>query len=1046
MWIGTEGGLVRYDGNEFTTFNTSNGLIGNNVWSITEDENGDLWLGCYGAGISKFDGRNFTNYDTADGLVHSSVRLVKYSKKFGTLLIGTSHGFSVLKDSVFHNFSKENTPDKLDMLVTAIEEKDSNIYVYCFIYRNYLISPGNSYEIRFQDSIYYNELHSVSSLKTFSDSMVVVGSDRSGASILKSDTVIHFPGIGQVFGIAADYQKNIWFGSWNDGNSPPGGLYRYDGREIVSMNEAFGIYSQKGWTLFYDNDTHLLWYGTLDKGLYQIPPLIFSYFTPKAFGLDVLSANDLLIDHHNRLWIAYDSGVILMADTGYLNFKLENFITSRVEYDRKHFQRDNQYLIDSKGSYQKYKRLLEQGLVKFNPYYTSLFKDTAIATSLYNPDQYQKKKSEVFSNRYKKQLKSKFVNFKCMDTNSKGEIFVASLFGQSRFNETQKKFEVYFPYGAREFCFTPEDTLVQSDNWAISTSIIPETDKNWEIIDYKFKQDNAAQFVNKIIRIGNEIWLTSNTDGLFLYNKGAFTSFIKMYPQLNKNIADVCSLESGSVAAGGSNGIVYLFSKENGKYILKNEIGKEQGLVGNAIKWLYKYQNFLLVGTNSGLNVIDYSVFSEQGKVICQFFDQADGYHSSRASHPAEDNSGNLYLISEKGLLKIDLELLVKKRKYNFPLRLQKIYLYNRQVSWDTILTSKVDAWTEIPEAPVRFGHDQNYLVFEFCALNYYGSEKLALSYKMEGIDVDWAKASKNRMAVYANLGPGQYTFQVKAQNKLSGSEIPPLLYHFSIETPWWKSWWFYTLLVLVVISAIIAALYIKTKMVRREEAKKSEVQKQIAEIEITALQSQINPHFIFNSLNSIQNFILDSDTDHALSYLADFSYVLRQALESANQKLIPLNNELNYLKKYLKIEQMRFFEKFNLQLDIDENIDLDETDFPPMIVQPFVENAIKHGLLPKESKGNLLIKFYKKNDLIICEIEDDGIGRQKAKELNSWLKGKHSSRGISLTKKRLELLAKFFKNENFHFMILDLTDGTKPTGTKVIITVPDINLNQIST
>ena len=887
----------------------------------------------------------------------------------------------------------------MDMMVTGIEEENGKILVFNFGSRDYVIDPENDFSITLQKEHGFDTLY-VSSIKFFPDGTVMYGDCRKGLCIIKKDTMIRFPRIGQVFGIAKDDDGNLWVGSWNDGLSPPGGLYKYDGKKMLPMNEAFGIFSIKGWTIFYDKDTHLLWYGTLDKGLYLIPPLYFSSMLPDEFGMRTLSANDLLVDKKDRLWIACDSGVIVKTKNRFRYFGLESFIREKMNYERAHF-RDN-------------------------------------FSRLNDPDKYREMKNLIFSRGYNNFLRSRFVNFKSVEQNSKGEIFVSSLIGLYRFDEKQNKFVIAMRDGFRDFIFNNGDTLVKCGSWSISTIVFPVL-KESKAIEYSVEKDNANRFVTKLSKIGNGVWLMSKTDGLALYENGAFTAFNKIYPQLDKTMTDACGIGKNRVAAGGANGVIYIFSKENGKYILTDEISEKQGLTGNSIKWLFGGDRYLLIGTNKGLNVLDFESYLKSGKLSFRFYDQNDGYYSNSSGHPAADNTGKLYLTGDNRLLVIDLNNLFKSRKYHFPVRITGIDLFNRTVNWDSITAKGTENWIPVPVPPLKLKHKLNYLGFHFNALDYYPGDKVHLSYKMEGLDAEWIKAPDNRLAVYASLNPGHYTFKVKARNLISGKELKPVGYTFTIATPWWRQWWFYLLIVVFILWAGWSVILYRTRIIKVEEARKTKIQKQLAEVEITALQSQMNPHFVFNSINSIQDYIMNDDTDATLNYLSDFSYVLRQALENASEKLVPLADEISYLKRYLNLELMRFEGKFEYNLEVAPAIDPEETGFPPMIVQPFVENAIRHGILNKNKKGYLLIKFFTENDLIKCIIEDDGIGREKAKDLNTWRKKEHHSRGIAITQKRLELLSQYFKDNRFKLEIIDLYDDGKPVGTRVIITVPEV-------
>jgi LytS/YehU family sensor histidine kinase len=221
---------------------------------------------------------------------------------------------------------------------------------------------------------------------------------------------------------------------------------------------------------------------------------------------------------------------------------------------------------------------------------------------------------------------------------------------------------------------------------------------------------------------------------------------------------------------------------------------------------------------------------------------------------------------------------------------------------------------------------------------------------------------------------------------------------------------------------------------VRKQENEKNLLKQRIAEIEMTALRAQMNPHFIFNCLNSINRFILSHETDAASAYLTKFSRLIRMILDGSREDFITLDKELDALKLYIEMESMRFQAVFDWRIYIDPTIQIDNIMIPPLILQPYVENAIWHGLMqtPAEHPKKLMIQISKENSVIIIEIEDNGIGRKRAFEIKSKDGNTHKSHGITLTEERLKLMNKL-KNVKTNITIEDLEDqDLKPRGTKI--------------
>lgn len=256
------------------------------------------------------------------------------------------------------------------------------------------------------------------------------------------------------------------------------------------------------------------------------------------------------------------------------------------------------------------------------------------------------------------------------------------------------------------------------------------------------------------------------------------------------------------------------------------------------------------------------------------------------------------------------------------------------------------------------------------------------------------------------------------------------------------------TLLILVTVALLLALLSVflfyrqskirKKQLILEEEKNKSIHSQQITEMEILSLRSQMNPHFLFNSLNSIRNYILKNEPQIASNYLANFASLMRKILDTTQQNTISLDEEIEMLKLYIELEQLRFSNKYTYNIYIEESIKKEDYSIPSMILQPFIENAIWHGLLHKEEGAHLQINFKElhNNDYeILCEIIDNGIGRKASKEATLGIK-KHISKGIQITKDRLDRLSKI-KQKNA-IQIIDMIDEKgNPKGTKVVILLP---------
>jgi hypothetical protein len=238
-------------------------------------------------------------------------------------------------------------------------------------------------------------------------------------------------------------------------------------------------------------------------------------------------------------------------------------------------------------------------------------------------------------------------------------------------------------------------------------------------------------------------------------------------------------------------------------------------------------------------------------------------------------------------------------------------------------------------------------------------------------------------------------------------------------------------LLGLVILIVVLAIVLIRQNKLR-EQQKNLLLQQRL-------FRSQMNPHFIFNSLARIQNFIVKQDSKKASIYFSRFSELLRNILDNSSREFIPFEKELGTIENYLDLQKIRYHDKFDYKIDVDEAIDTESIQIPPMLAQPFIENAIEHGIKHKDSKGHIQIRFSIQNNMIVFEVEDDGVGREKAQEILFTHNKDHQSMATSITRERIQMLNKKLKKK-IALSIQDLKDeNNKPNGTKVTFKIPAV-------
>lgn len=338
--------------------------------------------------------------------------------------------------------------------------------------------------------------------------------------------------------------------------------------------------------------------------------------------------------------------------------------------------------------------------------------------------------------------------------------------------------------------------------------------------------------------------------------------------------------------------------------------------------------------------------------------------------------------------------------------------IFDEMINIDSFLAYK---------APLELSYDQNFISVHFAALDFTKLTEVNYFYRLAGVDKKWNDAHGKNFATYTDLKPGDYIFEVRSENGFNSS--PVTSFAFTVAAPWWATWWMRLLAVgcLVAITLILYKSRIRT--IRQEASLKHK----IAETEMMALRSQMNPHFIFNCINGIDAMIQSNDKYRATMYLNKFAKLIRNVLDSSTQNKVPLSKDIETLQLYLDLELFRHEGKFTANIEASDELIENDYAVPPLIIQPYVENAILHGLRKKSGDGGRLnITVTKENEHIVYVVEDNGIGRN--------IKNGHQNKnghgyGMQIGNDRVRL----FNNEEIASVdVTDLIENDKPTGTRI--------------
>ena len=341
----------------------------------------------------------------------------------------------------------------------------------------------------------------------------------------------------------------------------------------------------------------------------------------------------------------------------------------------------------------------------------------------------------------------------------------------------------------------------------------------------------------------------------------------------------------------------------------------------------------------------------------------------------------------------------------------------------------------------IHLTHKDNSFEIGFATINLFRKNMVNYSCMLDHYDDEWSfHNSSHRYTDYNKLRPGTYVFKLRAANEVKMWTENPLELTIIIHPAWYQKLWFKVIVMLSLTLIIYLSFNHRNKIIRqkREQKKRiNELESQMTQLKQKTLQLQMNPHVIFNTLNSIQQYIIAHDADKAVSYLTSFSRLMRRILNNSNERYISLSDELDAVNLYLELESMRLGNKFAYEIIVDPEISSADIEIAPLIIQPFVENAIIHGLVPKKEDCFLKIMISKiAEDKLLCIIEDNGVGRRYSEKMKERIGKGHKSYGMSITRRRLEMLSKI-SNDDFSVEILDLYDNNNESkGTRVNIVI----------
>ncbi|MEO8147669.1 MAG: two-component regulator propeller domain-containing protein [Bacteroidia bacterium] len=1005
MWFATADGLNRFDGYSFKVFRKiigdSNSIQGNYLSRLAVDYENKLWIGLSPSGLSCFDPvtEKFTNYrhdeKNPQSISENSVNRIFIDRKNNVWVSLTNNGISLLdrKTKTFKRYGP--LPG---------------------------INPGYTPSMKKK----YNTINNISEDETglfwmtTSDGLYTFNPADGKFIAIRAQPIVAFKWRDDAFGaLYYDGNDGYWMGAWGGGMSKYNrktkewNIFKYDLQNPQSgtHNIVFDIK--------FKNDSEL-WVATSDRGLgiFNTRSNSYSFLNKKSAydaNFPTETSIEIFIDNWNNMWIADIDGISFSR----ANATLFNYAALPVT------RSDN-------GKY------YSVGYIHKDIQGKKLYLTTAFADGLNVLDE-KTNSLKHFTFKIKEgEEKAMLANDVMQD--SKGSLWVITrdyifLFDK----ENEKLVEINQPPVDTGFKRSPFFMRAYEDSkhriWLTSLRhgvYVYDTEKK-AYIHFLHDDKNTTSICSDNISGASEdkfhrLWFCSTVSGVSRYNDSCncFTNFIHDENDTmslpNNIVPGICSDSKGQIWLATYGGVSSIQTRNNGDVFFKNYTVRD-GLPSESINEIICDNNDnVWFNSPSGLSQMDVETKS------VRTYTAREGLGNNYINYSLSmSGDGEIFIGAGPGYTRFYPDKIIKSQ-ISPKVVINSFKIFDKSFPYKEQLLEK---------KRIELTWKENFFAFEFAALNFSDPEKNQYAYMLEGFDKDWIYCGNRRYASYTNLNGGNYVFKLKASNSDGVWSKNEITIPIHIDPPFWKRPWF-ILLSIVLVSLLIYGLYkYRISQIRRTEKLKTDFNKKIAQVEMRALRAQMNPHFVFNCLNSINRYIVKSDTKTASLYLTKFAKLIRLILDNSESANVTLHNELEALKLYIEMESIRFENKFSYEIKTSDDLNMESIHVPPLIVQPYVENAIWHGLLNKETGGKLTVDVRRNNGALQFIVEDDGVGRAKAKELKSKSATTRKSLGMKLTEDRIAILNEH-TSEKSSVEIIDSKDANgMNSGTKVIIRIP---------
>jgi ligand-binding sensor domain-containing protein len=1018
MWFGTQDGLNLWDGEKFRIFQNQPGdpgsLSNNYIVSICEDEEGFLWIGTMTGGLNRFNKHTerftvFRHSDSLNSLSENTVWTV-LSDRNGNIWAGTSIGLNRYdKGSGQFTIFRPDPLDEQSLVTEMVVSlfKDSSGRIWIGTVEGLCCFDGEKKKFVRYYNPYEEELDGANIIWSISETpagRIITGTDH-GVYLLEPESrkytrILGSPSEAQIvaWSVICEDSGNIWTGTdrglfFVEDTSGESRVYLHDPANPKSIG------NNNIWCLLAD-PSGFLWAGTNDGiSKTEVSAAHFRLLSSEPGHALTLSSSRVMAvleDSFGFLWIGTDGGGLnCISPDG----KRKTVYTSA----NSGLRNDNVWALAEDAAGNIYIGNYQGGLHRFDRETGTIY-----AYPLVSGGPYSLSNKRVLA----------------LLVSSEGDVWIATRGGGlSRLNPETGKF--------RDYMNSRDDPSGFPANTVLS-----------------LRQDASGR-----------IWAGTQEGGLALYMPSSDNFITFRHEAANEN-----SLSDNNIWAirFDRNGRMWIGSQgglnvceEPGENMKFRYFTILDGLSSNFIMGIEEdTEGNIWMSTFNGLDKLNINVYEsldinrdldETYAMFHPLFTVFDPDHGLQglefnqgSSH--KGRSGILYFGGNKGLNYFS-DIDVRASDYNPPVLITGIKIFNKDVSIDDGLKGHIMKAAKLlrkgkeyvlPEKityldELMLTYRESVISFEFSSLDYLNPHKNQYAYKMADFDKNWNYVGSQNTATYTNLDPGEYTFLIRGSNSDGVWNPAEKALKIIITPPVWKTGWFMSLSVI----ALILFIFMVIRQVFINQKRKAEKEKEVIELQLRTIKSQIDPHFAFNAINSIASYIITEHPETAYDYFTRFARMIRKILEDNEKISVNLQEELDFVRNYLELQKMRFKDKFEYSITLGEDVPGD-MPVPKLIIQSYAENAIKHGLMHRKSGGLLTIDIRKADPGLCVTVEDNGIGREKAALLNPG----STHRGIRIVE-HLSVLYKRLYNICISQEIEDLKDGSgEPSGTRVVLRI----------